>query len=77
MSHIYHYKFNFQWNVDGADSSDDEEGSTKRKKRPRNQIKKKSEAEERLDRQMKRQIDMKRSKRVSKAATVNLQKITL
>lgn len=66
-----------KWNVDGADSSDDEEGSTKRKKRPRNQIKKKSEAEERLDRQMKRQIDMKRSKRVSKAATVNLQKITL
>ena len=77
MSNIHHYKFNFQWNVDGADSSDDEEGSTKRKKRPRNQIKKKSEAEERLDRQMKRQIDMKRSKRVSKAATVNLQKITL
>ena len=40
-------------------------------------MKKKSEAEERLERQMKRQIDLKRSKKVAKAATVNLQKITL
>ena len=65
--------------MDGA-SSDEEEGgssSSNRRKKPRNQIKKKSNAEERMDRQIKRQIDLKRAKRVSKAATVNLQKITL
>ena len=68
-----------KWNVDGA-SSDEDEGassSSNRRKKPRNQIKKKSNAEERMDRQIKRQIDLKRAKRVSKAATVNLQKITL
>ena len=56
-----------QWNIDGQSSDDDdEEGSNKRRKKPRNQIKKKSNAEERMDRQIKRQIDLKRAKRVSK-----------
>jgi len=71
-----------KWNVDGADSDDDgdEEQSGNRRRRekaPRNQLKKKSVAEERLDRQLKRQMDQKRSNRVSKGATVNLQKIAL
>lgn len=70
-----------KWNVDGADSDDEaeaEQSSRKRReKAPRNQVKKKSAAEERLDRQLKRQLDMKRDKRVQKGATVNLQKITL
>ena len=53
-----------QWNVDGADSDDDEAADEtrprKKQRKPRNQLKTKSQAEERLDRQLKRQMDMKR-----------------
>merc|ERR1712227_206703 len=70
-----------KWNVDGADSDDDEAADEtrprKKQRKPRNQLKTKSQAEERLDRQLKRQMDMKRAQRVAKGDTVQLQRIKL
>ena len=70
MNKIFVYKkyiwkyYPLQWNVDGADSDDDEAADEtrprKKQRKPRNQLKTKSQAEERLDRQLKRQMDMKR-----------------
>jgi len=72
---IQEYVVRPKWNVDDADSDDEESGRPKKKRR--NVPHKKSAAEERLDRQLKRQLDHKRSKKTAKAATVNLQKISL